>query len=125
MILLNFSHPITPEQLAQIEQLSECIEGVITLTLPVQFDNDQPFLPQVRALVAQIPLSPFQWQSEPVLINLPGLSIIAGLLLLEIMSKISSGNYPIRPPELLRFSRDGNSLPPIFKVAEIITPPFF
>jgi hypothetical protein len=50
MILLNFSHPLTPDQQTQIETLLEKkLERLIEI--PVQFDHQQPFRPQLRALM--------------------------------------------------------------------------
>jgi hypothetical protein len=115
MILLNFSHPITPEQLAQIEQLSECIEGVITLTLPVQFDYDQSFLPQLEKLVDAIPLSAEEMQTQKILVNPPGLSSITALLLAELHGRM--GYFPA----IIRLRSIPESLPPRYEVAEILS----
>ena len=50
MIVLNFSHPLTDEQRAQLEVLAgQPVEQVIAV--PVQFDVAAPFGPQVAALV--------------------------------------------------------------------------
>jgi len=46
MIILNFSHPLTPEHLAQIEALTgQTVERVIEI--PTHLDTDAPFGPQV------------------------------------------------------------------------------
>ena len=42
MLILNFSHPLTAAQLAQVEALTgQSLEQVVSL--PVQFDNDAAF----------------------------------------------------------------------------------
>ena len=113
MILLNFSHPLTSAQLAQIEALTGAtVERVIAA--PAQFDTQQPFAPQVEALLAQIPLTGEEWQTAPLLIVPPALNFITAVLLAELHGRM--GYFPaivrIRPVE--------GSLPPRFEVAEII-----
>ncbi len=75
MILLNFSHPVTAAQIAQIEQLAGLSIARTIAALP-QFDEQAPFVPQVDALLAQIDLSPAAWQTEPILVVLPSLNFI-------------------------------------------------
>lgn len=113
MILLNFSHPLTPEQAGQIEALTgQKVARVIHL--PVQFDDDRSFLPQIQALMDQIPLSPQEYQTEMILINLPALNFIAGLLLAELHGRM--GYFP----PILRLRQVPGSLPPRYEVAEIL-----
>lgn len=113
MILLNFSHPLTAEQLQQVEALTgQELEGVIDI--PVQFDPDQPFLPQLDALMAQVPLTPAQYQTERIVLNLPALNFIAALLLAELHGR--AGYFlPV-----LRLRPIPNSLPPQYEVAEVL-----
>ena len=50
MLLLNFSHPLTADHLKQIEALTgQKVERVIELK--TQFDQEQAFVPQAKALV--------------------------------------------------------------------------
>ena len=113
MFLLNFSHPLTPAQQAQIEALAgSAVERVIAV--PAQFDNGRPFVPQVADLLAQVPLSVEEWQTAPMLVVLPALNFIAAVLLAELHGRM--GHFPaivrIRPVE--------GSLPVAYEVAEII-----
>ncbi len=113
MILLNFSHPITPEQLAQVEALlKKKIEQVIPLA--VQFDVQQPFLPQLADLAARIPLSAEDWQTRPIIVIPPSLNFITALLLAELHGRM--GYFPpvvrLRPVE--------GALPPRYEVAEVL-----
>ena len=113
MILLNFSHPLTPEQTAQIETLiGQPVEQVIPLA--VQFDHSQPFLPQLAALLAEIPLSPAQWQTAQILVAPPALNFITALLLAELHGRMGyfAPIIRLRPVE--------GSLPPRYEVAEIL-----
>lgn len=113
MILLNFSHPLTPQQLDSIRQrIAEPLERVIAV--PVQFDHHQPFLPQLEALMARIDLSPEEWQTASLLVNPPSLNFITALLLAEIHGR--TGYFP--PIVRLRPVKD--ALPPRYEVAEVL-----
>jgi hypothetical protein len=113
MILLNFSHPLTPDQIAQAEALThQTIDQMITV--PVQFDNDQPYLPQLEALIAQLTLSVEQWQNEPILVNPPSLNFITALLLAELHGRM--GYFP----SITRLRPVSGSLPPRYEVAEVL-----
>ena len=113
MILINFSHPLTDAQLAQVSNLTgQPVDPVIDL--PVQFDNDQPFEPQLAALLAGLSLPAEVLQTEPLLVNLPSLNFIASLLLAELHGRM--GYFP----PVLRLRPAPGSLPPRYEVAEIL-----
>jgi len=113
MILLNFSHPITAQQHSQMETLlSEPLER--TIDLPVQFDLNQSFLPQLEALMAHIPLTSTELQSLPLVVNLPALNVIAALLLAELHGRL--GYFPT----VLRLSPVEGSAPVRFEVVELL-----
>ena len=113
MILLNFSHPLTAAQRAQIEAITgQAIET--HMDVPVQFDEQQPFGPQLAALMAAIDLSPTQWQSEPILVVLPSLNFIAAALLAELHGRMGSF------PPAVRTRPAANTLPRRYEVAEIL-----
>lgn len=113
MILLNFSHPLTPDQKAQIETLTgHPLEQVIAL--PVQFDNEQPFLAQLHTLMAQIPLGAGELQTAQILVNPPALNFITALVLAELHGRM--GYFP----PIVRLRPLPHSLPPRYEVAEIL-----
>jgi hypothetical protein len=113
MILINFSHPLTPEQVAQAEALTgQKVEQIIPL--PVQFDNDQPFLTQLQALIAQLPLSAETLQTTPILVNPPSLNFITALVLAELHGRM--GYFA----PVIRLRPIQGSLPPRYEVAEIL-----
>ena len=113
MLLLNFSHPLTPDQLAQVQALTgQPIEQIIDI--PVQFDNQQSYLPQLAALVERIPLSAAELQTVPILVNPPALNFISALLLAELHGRM--GYFPA----ILRIRPLAGSNPPVFEVAEIL-----
>lgn len=113
MILLNFSHPLTADQKQQIEALAA---QPITATVAVnpQFDEQQPFAPQVQALLAQVHLTPEQWQGDPLLVVLPSLNFISALLLAELHGRM--GYFP----PVVRTRPVANSLPRRFEIAELL-----
>ena len=113
MLLLNFAHPLTSEQLQQLQELLQRpVERVIEV--PVQFDHNRSFAEQVRELVDKIGLSAREWQTKPILINPPALNFIAVTLLAELHGRM--GHFPtiirLRP-----VSVEGTTT---YEVAEII-----
>ena len=113
MNLLNFSHPLTPAQLAAIEKLTgQKVERV--MDVKTQFDPEQPFAEQAGALVESIGLSAEEWQTTPLLINLPSLNVIAALVLAEMHGRC--GYFPA----VIRLKPIPESTPPQFAVAEIL-----
>lgn len=113
MLLLNLSHPLTAEQLQQIEALSGKKIGAVK-NITVHFDAAKPYPEQITALVDGIGLTPQQWQNEPILLNPPSFNFIAVALLAELHGRM--GYFP--PCVRLRPVKD--SLPPQFEAAEII-----
>jgi hypothetical protein len=118
MILLNFSHPLTPAHLAQVETLTgQKVERVVEVYS--QIDAQQPLLPQVTALADECALSPAEWQTLSLLVNPPALNFIAVALLAELHGRC--GYFPahlrLRPVQ----GPDGSPrLPPQYEVAEIL-----
>ena len=113
MILLNFSHPLTPDHLRQIEALTgEQVERVIEVDS--QVDTRQPLVPQVTALADGCGLSPADWQTLPLLVNPPSLNFIAVTLLAELHGRC--GYFPAH----LRMRSAPGSTPPRFEVAELV-----
>jgi hypothetical protein len=113
MILLNFAHPLTAVHRAALEQ---CVGQPIWRLVEVKthFDHTQPFIEQARGAIDGIDLSPEQWQTTPLLINPPSLSVIACLVLAELHGRM--GYFP----PVLRLRPVPGSTPPAFEVAEII-----
>ena len=113
MILLNFSHPLTQEQQAQIEAIVG--QPVLrSISAMPHFDEREPFEPQLAALLDQIELSAAQWQTEPILVILPALNFIAGALLANLHGRM--GYFP----HVVRTRPVEGSIPRRFEVAEIL-----
>jgi len=113
MILLNFSHPLTSEQVSQIERLTNQKVDVVH-ELPAQFDSQADFLPQMHALMDRLPLSANELQTAPILVNLPSLNFIAALVLANLHGRM--GYFP----PVIRLRPVTESLPPRYEVSEIL-----
>jgi hypothetical protein len=113
MLLINFSHPLTSAQCTCIERLSgQAIDRIINIK--TQFDPDQPFVEQAQQVVEAVGLCPDEWQTVPLLVNLPGLSAIAALVLAELHGRC--GYFPA----IVRLKPVLQTTPPRFEVAEIM-----
>jgi hypothetical protein len=113
MILLNFSHPLTPDQVKGIEAITgQTVKR--TIEAQAQFDHARLFPEQVRELVDGLGLTPAQWQQEALLINPPALNAIAVTLLAELHGRM--GYFP----PVVRLRPVAGSTPPRFEVAEVI-----
>ena len=113
MILLNFAHPLTPEQLRQVETLAgQKVERVIEVHSHI--DPAQPLVPQVQVLLDRTGLSPAEWQTLPLLVNPPSLNFIAVTLLAELHGRC--GYFPAH----LRLRPVQGSVPPRYEVAEVL-----
>jgi len=113
MILLNFAHPLNPDQLAQIESITgQPISQ--TIEVPSQVQVQDPLPPQITRLVDAALLTPGQWQNEAILVNPPALNFSAVLLVAECHGRM--GYFPA----CVRLKPVPDSLPPRFEVAEIL-----
>ncbi|HID61242.1 MAG TPA: hypothetical protein EYP49_00630 [Anaerolineae bacterium] len=79
-----------------------------------QFDHEQPFTGQVRALADRVGLSPEEWQTTLLLVNPPGYAPAAATLLAELHGRI--GHFPA----VLRLRPVEGSVPTRYEVAEVI-----
>lgn len=113
MILLNFAHPLNPDQLAQIAAITgQPVSQTIELPSQIQAQDSLP--PQITKLVDTAGLTPTQWQNEAILINPPSLNFSAVLLVAECHGRM--GYFPA----CIRLRPVLESLPPRFEVAEIM-----
>jgi hypothetical protein len=113
MILLNFSHPLTGDQVEQIRALTgQEVERMVEI--PTQFDPIAPFGPQVTTLADQAGLTPREWQTSSFLIVPPALNFVAVLLLAELHGRM--GYFC----PCVRLKSIAGTLPPRHEVAEIL-----
>lgn len=113
MILLNFAHPLTVDQIRSVEELTgRKVERVIEIHS--QIDPQQPLTPQVTALADQVGLTQAEWQTLPLLVNPPSLNFSAVALLAELHGRC--GYFPAH----IRLRPIPNSIPLQYEVAEIL-----
>ncbi len=112
MILLNYAHPLTPEQR---EQLAALLGASPELhDIPVQIDRSQSMAEAALRLVEAANLTPHAWQTMPLLINPPGLAPLALALIAELHGRC--GYFP----PILNIRPVAGALPPRYEVAEIV-----
>ena len=113
MLILNFSHPFTDEQSAQVaELLGSAIDEI--RTIGVQIDQESALEPQVRAIVGSVGLTSQEWQTRQLLINPPGYAPAAFVLLAELHGRI--GHFPT----LIRLRPRPGGVVTTFEVAELL-----
>lgn len=113
MLILNYAHPLTDAQKAQIAALADCAVDEVR-SIPSQLDLDASFTQQAVALADAAGLSPQAWQTVPLMVVMPSLNYAAAALLAEMHGRM--GYFP--PVVRLRPVKD--QVPPRFEVAEII-----
>jgi hypothetical protein len=97
MYLINFSHPLSAMALAEISEHFGDFESVV---VPVNLDLAESFERQAQEVLLRTGFTPDQWATERIIINLPGMSPFAGVLLAQIHAL--SGHFP----EIVRFLQD-------------------
>lgn len=68
-ILINFAREVDE---LQIEQLRKLLQAEIDeiINVPSQLFDKHPYLPQVRAMINAVGLTPSEWQSLPLVVNI-------------------------------------------------------
>ncbi|MCL5446679.1 MAG: CRISPR-associated protein Csx15 [Actinobacteria bacterium] len=91
VIILNFSHPLHPDTLKQIENTIGCRTEV--RQVQAQFDPSTPFAPQVDNLLDEVNMSPDEWQTAAIVVLPPALAPAAVLLMAAIHGR--RGSFPL------------------------------
>ena len=113
MILVNYGHLLGDEHIATVERITgERLERVIEVR--TQFDNASSFSEQVACLIQETGLEPTAWQTTPIVVNLPGHSVIAAAVLAELHGRV--GHFPA----VLRWRLIQSIAAPLFEIAEVI-----
>lgn len=113
MYILNYAHPLTADQLAQLEaQTDRVITDVRNIR--TQLDLDRSFTEQAIALADAANLIAEQWQTEALLVVLPSLNYAAAALLAELHGRM--GYFP----SIIRLRPVKGALPPRYEIAEIM-----
>ncbi len=113
LVVLNFSHPLTDEQLRQLEELTgRKVEHVIDID--AQIDVQRPMAPQVAAMADRAGLTGQEWQTLPIIVCAPSLNFSAVTLLAEMHGRC--GYFP----PVVRLRPIAGSVPTRFEVAEVL-----
>ncbi|MEW6228134.1 MAG: CRISPR-associated protein Csx15 [Bacillota bacterium] len=113
MVVLNFSHPLTGEQLHQLEELTGRKVGRV-IDIDAQIDVQHPMTPQVVAMADRARLTSQEWQTLPILVCAPSLNFSAVTLLAELHGRC--GYFP----PVARLRPIAGSVPTRFEVAEVL-----
>jgi hypothetical protein len=115
LIIVNFAHPLTAEQLAAVEQQTgQTVAGIRNEPTQTAVDPTQPLAPQVAAVVDGIGLSAAEWQGQPILVVPPGYAPATSTLMAELHGRM--GHFP----SVIRIAPVPGSTPVRYDVAEII-----
>lgn len=112
MLLLNFAHPFTDEQVTQLARLLGDVPPIRTIATHV--DRQQPLTEVAHTLADAAQLSSMEWQTLPLIINPPGLAPLAATLMAEIHGR--SGHFPA----LINIRPVADSTPVRYEIAEIV-----
>lgn len=114
MWIINFAHPLTEDNLREINTLAGSNVTKV-IDVPSYIDQQKSLEQQIMTLVNAVDLTPLQWQTLPLLINLPSLSNSAAVLLAYLHGRM--GYFPsvlrLRPKLVGPMLR--------YEVAEILT----
>ncbi|MDD2510963.1 MAG: CRISPR-associated protein Csx15 [Syntrophomonas sp.] len=111
--IINFTHPLTEEQLAQIDKIAGKKTAKVT-QITSQIDTNRLLVEQVEAMVEEVGLTAEEWQSLPLLINLPSLNYSTAVMLALLYGRM--GYFPAT----IRLRPVTGAIPLRFEVAEIV-----
>ncbi len=112
VLVLNFSHPVTPEQEKQISALIK--EDVEVVEIEVQLNLESSLASQLAVIVDQAVTSVRSNPTMGVLMILPGLPEAAAGITIGLASRLGFC------PRVIRRMRKGTVVPPVWEVAEIL-----
>lgn len=112
LLLLNYAHPVTPDQIIRIKAIVGETPDVRDLSIHV--DRSRPLAEVALDLAAAAGLSATEWQTLPLILNPPALAPLALALLAEVHGRC--GYFP----PILNIRPVAGALPPRYEVAEIV-----
>jgi len=118
MTLDNFSHPLSDDQIAQLQALlvqvllGAPVERVVEVHS--QIEPNQPLAPQVTTIVDRAGLTLEEWQNAPIIVIPPLLNLSAVLLIAEPHGRM--GYFPA----CVRLRPVNGAIPIRFEVAEVL-----
>lgn len=107
-MLINCGHPLSG---AAADELTDRIGAYDTVVVRIQLDVEKSLAEQVTTAIAEAGISSEDWQTRGIVLNLPGMSVAAGLVLAEVNGR--SGSFP-RVLHLVR-GEDG-----VFHLGEVL-----
>lgn len=113
MRIINFAHPLTEDNLREIEALASCAVSEV-IEVPSQVELGSSLEPQISSRLDGLGLSPREWQTGPLLLNLPSLSCSAAVVLTLVHGR--TGYFP----PVLRLAPETGNMMIRFKVVEIL-----
>lgn len=115
IVVLNFHQPITPPQREQLEKVADAkvLDIIEPPSLPVRLEEGRSFVEQARELLDEMALTPEEWRTLPLAVNLPGFAPLAAVLVAQLQGRMS------RLPHILRM-RPTAADRTMFEVAEVI-----
>jgi len=112
VLILNYSHPLTPAQLAQLtERLGDEVE---VRALAAHAERSRPIGDVARELADAAGLSGEAWQTTPLVLNPPALAPLALALIAELHGRCGSF------PAMLNVRPVAGSAPTRYEVAEVV-----
>ncbi len=111
MLVLNYAHPLSDEQLKQLETLLGSAPDI--RELPSQVDRSRPLADIARELADAAGLSPREWQTLPLILNPPGLASTALALIAELHGRC--GGFL----SILNIRPIADSTPTRYEIAEL------
>jgi hypothetical protein len=112
VLLLNYSHPFTPDQQRVLAELLG--EPPEVRAIPTNVDRARPLAEMALELADAAGLAPDEWQTTPLVVNPPGLAPLAAALLAEIHGRC--GGFPA----LLNVRPAATSTPTRYEIAEVV-----
>lgn len=115
MCIINFAHPLTESNLEEVKNLTGYGDLEIQiLDVPSQIDPDEPLEPQMEGMLERLGITSEEWQTQPLLFNLPALNYSTAVLLAMLHGRM--GYFP----PVLRLRPETAGLVPRFVVTEIL-----
>lgn len=111
-LTLNYAHPLTDAQLADLDRLVGEATRVVAIT--AQVDRSRPLAEVAHELADAAGLSPDEWQTTPLLLNPPALAPVALALIAEIHGRC--GGFPA----IINVRPVPGSVPTRYEVAEVV-----
>ena len=112
IVLLNYTHPLTSDQLAQVAALLG--EPPDQRRIAVQVDRARPLAEVAAELADAAALGPAEWQTSALLINPPALAPVALALAAELHGRC--GYFPA----MLNVRPIARANPPRYEIAEVV-----